>query len=80
VAEQGQALYQAACVACHGETGRGGHGGGPTLVGGNLDNAQIAMVTSVGRNNMPVFREIYTPEQIADIGAYILQRLVPAKP
>jgi mono/diheme cytochrome c family protein len=45
-----------------------------------LDTAQIAMVTSQGRNNMPVFRDIYTPEQIADISAYILQRLVPHKP
>ena len=80
VAEQGQALYQAACVACHGESGSGGHGGGSTLVGGNLDTAQIALVTSQGRNNMPVFRDVYTPEQIADISAYILQRLVPHKP
>ena len=67
-------------MACHGESGSGGHGGGPTLVGGNLDTAQIALVTSQGRNNMPVFRDIYTPEQIADISAYILQRLVPHKP
>ena len=67
-------------MACHGESGTGGHGGGPTLVQGNLDVAQIAMVTLQGRNNMPVFRDIYSPEQIADIGAYILQRLPSRKP
>ena len=80
VADQGEALYKAACVACHGESGTGGHGGGPTLVQGNLDVAQIAMVTLQGRNNMPLFRDIYSPEQIADIGAYILQRLPSRKP
>lgn len=74
VARDGEPLYKAACVACHGETGTGGHGGGPTLLGG-LTAEQIALVTTTGRNNMPTFREIYTPGQIADLSAYILQVL-----
>ena len=32
--EHGRQLYAEACVACHGEGGDGGHGGGPTLVAG----------------------------------------------
>ena len=73
-------MYKAACVACHGEAGSGGHGGGPTLINGTLDATQIVQITSQGRNNMPVFRDIYSSEQIADIGAYILQTLTPHKP
>ena len=32
--ERGRQIYAEACVACHGEAGDGGHGGGPTLVAG----------------------------------------------
>ena len=78
VARSGEGLYKAACVACHGESGTGGHGGGPTLLGG-LTAEQISLVTTTGRNNMPTFREIYTPDQIADVSAYVLQVLAAHK-
>jgi alcohol dehydrogenase (cytochrome c) len=74
VASAGESLYKAACVACHGESGTGGHGGGPTLLN-NLTAEQIGLVTTTGRNNMPTFREVYSPDQIADVGAYVLQVL-----
>ncbi|MEP7314146.1 MAG: PQQ-binding-like beta-propeller repeat protein, partial [Pseudomonadota bacterium] len=70
--KSGEANYKAACVACHGESGAGGHGGGPTLIGG-LAAEHIQLITTTGKNNMPTFREIYTPAQIRDIAAYILQ-------
>jgi alcohol dehydrogenase (cytochrome c) len=70
----GEAIYKAACVACHGVGGTGGHGGGPTVVGG-LATDQIRLVTTTGRNNMPTFREIYTADQIRDVAEYINQTL-----
>ena len=73
-ATAGEPLYKAACLACHGEAGTGGHGGGPTLLT-NLQPEQISLVTTTGRNNMPTFRDVYTPDQIADVSAYIVQVL-----
>jgi quinohemoprotein ethanol dehydrogenase len=74
----GEVIYKAACVACHGEAGRGGHGGGPTLVN-NLTTDHIRLITITGRNNMPTFKGIYTAEQIRDAAEYIVKEL-PKKP
>ncbi len=77
-AANGAALYKAACVACHGEAGTGGHGGGPTLL--NAPSvAAIREVTTTGRNNMPVFRDVYTQDEIQDVGAYIVEVLAKTK-
>jgi alcohol dehydrogenase (cytochrome c) len=73
----GETIYKAACLACHGEKGTGGHGGGPTLIG-KLDATQIRVVTTTGRNNMPTFREIYDANQILDVSEYIVQKLATA--
>jgi alcohol dehydrogenase (cytochrome c) len=70
----GETIYKAACLACHGEKGTGGHGGGPTLIG-KLDATQIRVVTTMGRNNMPTFRDIYDANQILDVSEYIVQKL-----
>jgi len=73
----GESIYKAACLACHGAEGTGGHGGGSTLVNG-LTSDHIRVITTTGRNNMPTFREIYSTEQIRDVSEYIVQGL--AKP
>lgn len=70
----GEGIYKAACLACHGFDGRGGHGGGPTLLG-KLDAEQIRAVTTTGRNNMPTFREIYDVNQLRDVSEYIVRGL-----
>ncbi len=48
----------------------GGHGGGPTLIG-KIDAAQIRLITTTSRNNMPTFRDIYDANQIRDVAEYI---------
>jgi len=73
-AELGRGLYLEACVACHGEAGDGGHGGGPTLVAG-LSAEQIAAVSSAGRNTMPAFGRIYDAADLRDISSYIVEVL-----
>jgi quinohemoprotein ethanol dehydrogenase len=75
----GEAIYKAACLACHGASGAGGHGGGPSLVR-NPDSALIQTVTFNGRNNMPTFRGIYDANQIRDVAEYIKQKLVVPNP
>jgi quinohemoprotein ethanol dehydrogenase len=76
--DNGEKLYEAACLPCHGETAAGGHGGGPTLVGGTT-RANFLAVTTTGKNNMPAFSATYSPDQIADIAAYVLDVLAKKK-
>ncbi|RPI63618.1 MAG: cytochrome c, partial [Lysobacterales bacterium] len=63
-----------ACVACHGEQGDGGHGGGPTLVGG-LPLETIVAVSQAGRNTMPPFGRAYSEADLRDVAAYIVEVL-----
>jgi mono/diheme cytochrome c family protein len=72
--EHGRQLYAEACVACHGEGGDGGHGGGPTLVGG-LPLETILAVTRAGRNTMPAFGRAYDEADLRDVAAYITEVL-----
>jgi quinohemoprotein ethanol dehydrogenase len=72
--EHGRALYAEGCVACHGEAGDGGHGGGPTLVAGLAPEA-IAAVAGAGRNNMPPFGRVYSEADLRDVAAYIVEVL-----
>ena len=53
-ADDGATVYTTACLACHGEQGEGGHGGGPTLQA-MKNRAVVLQVVSEGRNAMPAF-------------------------
>jgi alcohol dehydrogenase (cytochrome c) len=72
--EHGRQLYAEACVACHGAQGDGGHGGGPTLVGG-LPLETILAVSQSGRNTMPAFGRAYSEADLRDVAAYITEVL-----
>ena len=72
----GQRLYQQACVICHGETGTGGHGGGASLKTVK-DLAATIQTVMAGRNSMPPFATSFSPAQIRDISAYVVQVLAP---
>jgi len=70
----GQRLYEQTCVICHGEDGRGGHGGGASL--DKLADVAAAMqVVGTGRNTMPPFSGAFTPEQIRDVASYVVTAL-----
>jgi alcohol dehydrogenase (cytochrome c) len=73
-ADNGAAVYTTACLACHGEQGEGGHGGGPTLQA--MQNAAVVLqVVSEGRNAMPAFNGTLTAAEIRDVAAYVSGRL-----
>ena len=72
--ERGKQLYTQACVVCHGEDGKGGHGVGAPLAGLTDLGATIRTVSS-GRNSMPPFSATFTPEQVRDVSAYVVQVL-----
>jgi quinohemoprotein ethanol dehydrogenase len=71
---RGKQLYDQACALCHGADGRGGHGVGAPLVTLTDLDATIRTVTA-GKNGMPPFSSSFTPEQIRDVSAYVVNEL-----
>ncbi|WP_428102354.1 PQQ-binding-like beta-propeller repeat protein [Candidatus Rariloculus sp.] len=70
----GQAVYELACVACHGTEGEGGHGGGIDI----RESTQVGAVIQVvheGRNDMPGFGVSLTPEDVRDVSAHVAEVL-----
>ena len=77
---QGKELYGRFCVACHGDEGKGGHGGGASLVDASRDMNVIFTTALNGKNqNMPPFRGALKPEELRDIAGYISKELIPAQ-
>jgi alcohol dehydrogenase (cytochrome c) len=74
---EGKRIFTTNCAVCHGDDGKGGHTGGAPLDKVADFNAAIQTVTA-GRNNMPSFRSSFTPEQIRDVTAYVVQTLAAA--
>jgi alcohol dehydrogenase (cytochrome c) len=74
--DNGRAVYDAACLFCHGEQGEGGHGGGPTLAAATGAGV-VAQLVAEGRNDMPAFEGALSAEQIRDVSAYVVERLAP---
>jgi quinohemoprotein ethanol dehydrogenase len=75
---EGKRLFTLNCAVCHGDDGKGGHTGGAPLDKVRDLDAAIQTVTN-GRNNMPPFRGAFTPEQIRDVSAFVIEGLAPGK-
>ena len=75
----GERIYKAACIYCHGEDGSGGEGGGKSISAA-LGVDGIFAVLDKGRNKMPAFGASMTAEQLQDLSTYVMQKLlVPGK-
>ena len=75
---EGQRLFKQTCAICHGDDGKGGHTGGAPL--DRVRDFDLAMRTvTEGRGTMPAFRAAFTPEQIRDVSAFVVERLAPAR-
>jgi quinohemoprotein ethanol dehydrogenase len=70
----GEQVYLSACTACHGNDGRGGHGGGMDLINASSFNL-VTTVVSQGRNNMPAMGSVFTPEQLRDLAGYVSRKI-----
>ncbi len=71
----GEAVYKNICQACHMANGKGGVGAGVILPLANNEKLEypeypISLVVQ-GRGAMPWFRDALTPQQIADVVAYV---------
>ena len=67
----GGTLFAAGCTPCHGADGKGGHEGGVPLYNDLMVDRVFAQVT-LGSGDMPPFGAVYTPEQIHDIAAHVV--------
>jgi alcohol dehydrogenase (cytochrome c) len=76
---EGKRLFTQNCAVCHGDDGKGGHTGGAPL-DRVADLAAAIQTVTTGRNNMPPFRSAFTPEQIRDVSAYVVQTLASRQP
>ena len=70
----GASVYALACVACHGEIGEGGHGGGIDIRASDVLGPVIQVVHE-GRNEMPGFSVTLTPEDIRDVSQHVVEVL-----
>jgi len=73
--DNGKRVFGMFCVACHGDSGMGGHGGGAPLNNASRDLKLLVTTVTNGRNDMPSFRSVLPPEQIRDVSAYIADKL-----
>jgi hypothetical protein len=74
----GERLYKSACLPCHGESGEGGHGGGPSVIAGQTSD-KIVSISTTGKNNMPSFAATLSADDIRDIASYIVDGLQKQK-
>ncbi len=73
----GKDLYGRFCVACHGDKGLGGHGGGASLATASKDMSVIFVTATNGKNqNMPPFKGALKPDELRDIAGYIAKELL----
>ncbi len=76
--EHGAELYRQTCLPCHGDDGRGGHGGGSPL--DTLDAIDtVRAIVGNGLNDMPPFGAALTPQQILDVSAWVMEEFSAAQ-
>jgi glucose dehydrogenase len=68
---QGRALFQDACVFCHGRRGEGGHNGMPLEGLAAFGTGYVAGIISSGQNNMPSFSDTFSANQINAIAEHV---------
>ena len=73
-ATAGAQVFAHVCAACHGEEGKGGHGGGPNITQA-VALELVANTVISGKNNMPPFAAALTFAQIRDVAAYVTTQL-----
>jgi quinohemoprotein ethanol dehydrogenase len=70
----GEVVYERVCSLCHGETGEGGHGGGVPLAAAT-ELAYVTQRVRDGLNEMPAFGGVLSAKDIADVSAYVVDKL-----
>jgi quinohemoprotein ethanol dehydrogenase len=79
-AEAGKEVFAEECSVCHGADGRGGNGG-PDLTTQAKAKEQKGAEEQVtnGGGGMPAFKGLLSPEEIANVAAYVVEDIVGGK-
>jgi alcohol dehydrogenase (cytochrome c) len=79
-AEAGKEVFAEECSVCHGATGHGGNGGPDltTMPKAKEQKGAEEQVTN-GGGGMPAFKGVLTPEEIANVAAYVVEDIVGGK-
>ena len=74
--EAGTTVWSNNCAGCHGLDGAGANGG-PNLVGNEtaLDATKVRAQVTNGGGGMPAFKDTLSTKQIADVTAYVTERI-----
>ncbi|WP_430789858.1 c-type cytochrome [Virgibacillus flavescens] len=75
-AANGDEIYQSNCMSCHGQEGAGGSG--PSLQSSTDYDAVMQQVKN-GGGGMPAFEEQLSEQEIADVSAYITEKIAGSK-
>jgi polyvinyl alcohol dehydrogenase (cytochrome) len=67
----GAAIYQQRCALCHSTDGTGGSGPSLVGVGDRYSVEDLHAIVRDGRNGMPAWNDVLTPEEIDAVVAYI---------
>ena len=70
----GQRVYSESCSSCHGPRGQGGHSGPPLTSAREI--GRVMRTVREGGVQMPPLGSTLTPEEIQDVGTYVVERLV----
>lgn len=65
----GKQIFETICAACHGQDGRGGHGG--VDLSKATDFKSVTETVALGKNKMPPLGGALTPEQLRDVSGYV---------
>ena len=70
-------VYAQSCAACHGDDGDGGSG--PRLAGEEAYTSADVVVDQIrnGGGGMPAFGDRLSDQELADVSAYVVERLAP---
>jgi len=66
----GKKIFHTYCTACHGDTGKGSHGGA-NLESAAKDAKFVITTATTGRGDMPSFKAVLSAEQLRDVAGYI---------
>jgi alcohol dehydrogenase (cytochrome c) len=73
-ATAGRALFTQYCSQCHGQDGKNGHAGAPDIT--TITDRQIATnAVFNGKNAMPPFGRILTPQEARDVAEFVVTAL-----
>ncbi|QFG00309.1 quinonprotein alcohol dehydrogenase [Psychrobacillus glaciei] len=76
--DKGITLYDANCLACHGNQGANGHNG-PNLQKSEIAVSKEAVIERItnGKNGMPSFKETLTTEEMQAVADYVVTVISP---